>query len=93
MSSCVVKHNNNNRFRATIVDDFYEKWFEITAMEQKVSVEDAKYLFGSKEITELAERISGKEVTIVKKEILKMTAYFEEKDMKVVINPELFIRK
>lgn len=78
-------------FRAQVVDDFAEKWFEETAIDESISVRDAKEYYGDEEFYRFAKRISGKVVTIVENEyFVGRTDYFESIDDNFVMHEDLF---
>ena len=78
-------------FKARIVDDFHEKWFQAAAKDESITVAEAKVFYASPKFDSLSERISGKEVTMIESSYVEgITDYFEEKDNDYVISRELF---
>ena len=79
------------KFKAKIVDDFYNKW--LNAYVKNAGVEDLDIIkyFTGKELEELAKRISGNVVILTENKYPKgLMNYFEEIDNSFVIYPELF---
>lgn len=78
-------------FKALVVDDFANRWFEATGKDERISVDDAKRYYDGDDFQKFAARINGKTVTITENEyFVGNTDYFEKIDNNFVMHPELF---
>jgi len=82
---------NKREFRAMIVEDFENKWLSETARVEKITIEKTKVIYGDKTLDDLAERISGKIVTLVESSYhVGTTDCFEKIDDNFVIHECLY---
>jgi len=78
-------------FKARIVENFKERWFEWNARAEKMTIDQSKEYYGGKAMDELHNRISGKVVTIIEHEYPSVAnEFFEKEDNNFVLSEELF---
>ena len=81
------------KFRAVITDNLKDKLLEYYAKDEKVSVEQATEWYGGEELEEMCNRVSGKEVDMIKWICGYNCDYFEAINNNYVIPREMFIIK
>ncbi len=78
-------------FQAVIVDNFRQEWLKIVAIDEAVSIEDARFSYDGTKLGELSKRISGKQVTMLEMEYLQgENDFFEKDDNNFVMHCELW---
>lgn len=79
------------KFKAKVVENFEEMWFNYVAENENLTVQDARQFYYNERFQEFSNRISGNVVTITENHYLVGSVdYFEEIDNAFVITPELF---
>lgn len=73
------------------VENFRSRWLIACAQEERVTWEEAKNWYDSKDLQDLSERISGKEGIVIETAYgIGKKDYFEKHDNNFVIFEELF---
>jgi hypothetical protein len=78
-------------FKARIVDDFKNKWFEANANDENMDLSESIICYDSDDLTALHNRISGQVVTMTENIYpIGSNDFFEKVDNNFVVYPELF---
>lgn len=93
-----MRKMKKQKFKALITDNFYDRWIEIVANDESLTINEAKKIYDSEgQLKKLHQRIAGQTVVMIEHPCINplFCDYYEEIDKRINsfhIYPELFVK-